>query len=320
MRIWPAIFAASLFAAACGARTGLPVDDAAGGSGGAPPDAGHDAPPDAPPDAGPDALDAPPDAPPDVVVVDDCQDAGLTYVYLIGNDNRLFRFYPPSLVAEPIGIIDCPVTMKGATPYSMAVDRSGIAYVVFTDGELFRVSTLTASCQATSFKSGQGGFVPEFGMGFSADIGDPGERLFVAGNTSMELATIDPQTFQLTPIGTFSLDLGEAELTGTGGGDLYAFGLVVGSGMTSAIHLAKIDKTSAQVLADAYVTVASGSAQIFDWAFAYWGGDFYFFTSTDGTESIVSRYHPGGPTALPTVAKIPTAVVGAGVSTCAPQQ
>ena len=66
--------------------------------------------------------------------------------------------------------------------------------------------------------------------------------------------------------------------------------------------------------------MASGSAQIFDWAFAYWGGAFYFFTSTDGSTSIVSRYVPGGPLALPTVTTLGTPVVGAGVSTCAPQQ
>ena len=320
MRIWPAFFAASVVAAvtcgACGARTGLPVDSPDAGSGGAPQDAG----PDAPPDAGPDVFDAPPDAPPDVVV-NDCVDAGITYIYLIGNDNQLLRFYPPTLTAENIGVIQCPVQMPGASPYSMAVDRQGIAYVVFTpDGELFRVSTLTASCQATSFQMGQGGFSPTFGMGFSADVNDPGERLFVAGTADSELATIDPNNFQLTQLGMFSTPIGEAELTGTGGGDLYAFGLVVNGGMTTALHLSRIDKANGAVLADAFVTVASGSAQIFDWAFAYWGGDFYFFTSTDGTSTIVSRYHPGGPTALPTVATIGTAVVGAGVSTCAPQQ
>ena len=204
----------------------------------------------------------------------------------------------------------------------MAVDRKGTAYVVFTpDGELFRVSTATASCQSTSFKAGQGGFSTEFGMGFSADVNDPAERLFVAGTFSMELATIDTNNFQLTQLGTFSIPIGEAELTGTGGGDLYAFGLVVDGGMTSALHLAHIDKGTAKVLADAFVTVESGTAQIFDWAFAYWGGDFYFFTSTDGVQTIVSQYHPGGPQMLPKwTTLLTTAVVGAGVSTCAPQQ
>jgi hypothetical protein len=318
VRIWLAIFAASIAAAAaaCGARTGLPVEERPLGSGGA----SHDAGPDAPPDV-PDAFDAPPDVPPDVVT--DCQDAGITYIYLIGSNTKLLRFYPPTLTTDTIGMIKCPIAMPQMNPwpYSMAVDRQGIAYVVYSDGELFRVSTATASCQATSFQIGQGGFSTEFGMGFSADLNDPGERLFVAGNMSMELATIDPKTFMVTPLGTFSMPIGEAELTGTGGGDLYAFGLVLTNQMTSAIHLAHIEKSTAKVLADAFLTVQSGAAMITDWAFAYWGGDFYFFTSSDYAHSIVSRYHPGGPTALPVVATIDTtAIVGAGVSTCAPQQ
>jgi hypothetical protein len=118
------------------------------------------------------------------------------------------------------------------------------------------------------------------------------------------------------------MTIGEAELTGTGGGDLYAFGLVVDGGMTQAIHLAHIEKSTAKVLADTYLTVQSGTAQIYDWAYAYWGGDFYFFTSSDGTQSIVSQYHPGSPAMpLPVVHTITsTAIVGAGVSTCAPTQ
>jgi hypothetical protein len=325
--------AAALASVDCGARSGLPVDGATSmGTGGAPFDAGTeagadaapdvvDAPPDAP-DAPPDVVDAPsdvPDAPPDVGA-DDCQDAGLTYIYLIANDDQLLRFDPASLTTTPLGMISCVVAHPELkpTPYSMAVDRQGIAYVVFTDGELFRVSTLTASCAPTSFVVGQGGFSTEFGMGFSADTNDPGETLFVAGNVSMQLATLDATTFTVAPIATFSTPIGEAELTGTGSGDLYAFGLVVANRTTVALHLSQIDKPSAKVIADTFVTVQSGSLQIFDWAFAYWGGDFYFFTSTDGTSTIVSRYTPGGPLALPVVATIDHAIVGAGVSTCAP--
>ena len=64
----------------------------------------------------------------------------------------------------------------------MAVDRTGIAYVVFSpSGELFRVSTATAACEPTPFVSGQGGFSSTFGMGFSGDT-DGGETLYVAGD------------------------------------------------------------------------------------------------------------------------------------------
>ena len=57
----------------------------------------------------------------------------------------------------------------------MAVDRGGTAYVVSNpDGHLWQVSTADASCKVTSFVPGQDGFV-NFGMGFSADMTDPGE-------------------------------------------------------------------------------------------------------------------------------------------------
>ncbi len=323
-KVWVGIFAASIAAVvACGARSGLPAGDPDTGSGGAlaDVDAGRDARVLDAPDASEAVLDAPADvladAPADVMAYD-CQDAGVTYIYLIGNHQQLLRFDPSTLQSSTIGTLSCPVVTSTATPYSMAVDRQGIAWVVFTDGELFRVSTASASCEATGFQVGQGGFSTEFGMGYSSDTGDPGETLFVAGNMSMELATLDTSTLTIAPLGAFSTPIGEAELTGTGSGQLYAFGLVVADGMTSALHLAQVDKATAGVLADVFVTVESGSAQIFDWAFAYWGGDFYFFTSTDGKTTIVSRYRPGGPPALPVVATIGSAIVGAGVSTCAP--
>jgi hypothetical protein len=369
VRIQLAIFAVSIVTVvACGARTGLPVDEpdpGHGGHGGAPPDAGPDAAPDAfdagpdafdgaPFDAAPDAFDAAPDAfdaapdvfdasdapddvldapddvfdaPDDVVdaapdvVVNDCQDAGVTYIYLIAGDNSLIRFDPPSKTATVIGTISCPIAMPqtSPSPYSMAVDRQGIAHVVFTDGELFRVSTASASCAATTFQINQGGYSTQFGMGFSADNGDPGETLFVAGNQSMELATLDTTTLQIAPVGVFSSPIGEAELTGTGAGDLYAFGLVIANGMTNSLHLAQIDKLTATVIQDDFLTLTTGSAQIFDWAFAYWGGGFYFFTSVDGMSTNVSLYTPGGSLTLPVVATIPHPIVGAGVSTCAPQ-
>jgi hypothetical protein len=335
VRIWLSLFAGSIVAvAACGARTGLPVpvEDTDAGMGGSFPekDAGHDAHDahDAGPDvfdvfdasdAPPDVFDAPPDAPPDVVILDNCQDGGTTYIYVIGVDNRLYSFYPPTGTHTYIGTIACPST---SNPYSMAVDRQGTAYVVFNDGELFKVNTANASCEATTFQTGQGGFPPRFGMGFSANTFDPGEKLYVAGADTMTpiLGTIDTTSFITTTIGPVSSPIGEAELTGSGSGDLYAFGIVLDSttNMVTALHLSQLDKLTANVIGDAFVTLSSGTAQITDWAFAYWGGDFYFFTSAGQPTTIVSRYTPGGTTDLPVYATIPSPIVGAGVSTCAP--
>jgi hypothetical protein len=319
------LFAASIVAvAACGARTGLRLvhsdagADGTGGTGGVAPDAGPDV-----VDAGPDVVDAPPDAPPDVIV-DDCVDAGITYIYLIGSDNNMYRFdpYTQPPTTQPLGMINCPgedPNDPNTGPNSMAVDRAGIAYVNFQDGQVFRVSTATLSCEPTGFQPGQRGFPPTYGMAFSADVTDPGEKLYVAGldTPTEELATIDTTTFQLAPVGMLSHVIGDSELTGTGSGDLYAFGV----NSMSGIFLARLDKATAGVVSEGLLSLSSGGAPIFAWAFAAWGGDFYFFTSTDGMTSDVSLYTPGGALTLPVVTTITqSAIVGAGVSTCAPVQ
>jgi hypothetical protein len=324
VKIWPLLvcFGGSVVAAAaCGARSELPVPRP------------HHA-EDAGPDAEPDVVDAPPDVPPDVPPPpDDCADAGVTFVYLMTSQNHLLRFYPPDLPGGfvDLGLIDCPA-QSGATPFSMAVDRTGAAYVVFSpSGELFKLSTLTLDCQPTGFVQNQEMFPTTFGMGFSSNPTDPGETLFVAGDYSATpgqgepLATIDPKTFTLSTVGDFSKVIGNAELTGTGAAQLFAFGIETANNMTIGLHLAEIDKTNAAVIDDKFLALSSGTAQITAWAFAFWGGDFYFFTSASGEmSSSVSRYHQGDPVTmqpLPVVATVSELnIVGAGVSTCAPQQ
>ena len=321
MRALFAIFGASILAvAACGARSSLRVPDPAEEE----VDAGPDA-LDAGPDIvdAPDVFDAPPDvfdAPPDVPVVD-CQDAGITYIYLISSENVLLRFYPPDGSVVAIGNIDCPQPSPGAgTPFSMAVDRAGIAYVLFNDGELYRVSTATASCKSTGFVKGQLGFNERFGMGFSANVSNPGETLFIAGSDDTEtLATIDVESFDLNVVGEFSNPIGNAELTGTGNGGLFAFGVEDVPGST-LLHLAEIEKSSAQIIGDEFLDLGTGGVGISAWAFAAWGGDFYFFTSTSPGTSKVSRYHPGDPFAVDYATLPGLTIVGAGVSTCAPAE
>ena len=318
MRTWFALFAASVVAvAACGARTGLPIPHLRTDAGVEPIDAGPDV-----EDASdaPDALDAPDE--PDVddfpdVVVTDCKDAGITYIYLISAQNVLLRFYPPDLSVSTVGTIKCPTTSP-ANPYSMAVDRQGIAYVLFDNGELFRVSTLTASCKATAFVPAKDGFGSQFGMGFAANKDDPFETLYVAGTDldhpgpSKSLGRIDVKSFDLQIIGAFSQPIGMPELTGTGDARVYGFG----PGFPLS-HFAEIDRTTAAVKSD--VLVDLNETAIGAWAFAFWGGDFYFFEAHNfNGSSLVHRYTPGGPTKPPVVADIGLTIVGAGVSTCAP--
>jgi hypothetical protein len=304
-----------LLVAACGSRTGLlventsPTEDAA-----TPLDAGRDAPRDAlrdvARDVAPDVTPPPIDARPPVDANrSDCPDAASTLVYLVGDGNQLYSFYPPQQEYRLIGQINCPSV---ASPFSMAVDRAGVAYVLYSDGELFRVSTRNASCSRTIFEPNQLG-ISTFGMGFSSDRGGPAETLFVASTAENGsppgLATIDiANRFRLRLRSGFAPN--RAELTGTGDGRLYAY---YADDQGTDSFIGEISKQSGEVLAEKrLVGISQGTA----WAFAFWGGDFYTFSGLNASSS-VTRYRPGDDTVV-AYGSAPARVVGAGVSTCAP--
>jgi hypothetical protein len=307
-----------VFVAACGSRTGLllPLPEEDGGSPDAKSDVIHR--PDAMPeeDAGEEDALPPLDVRPpiDVIVPSDCPDAGSTFIYVITESNNLYSFYPPDATFTKVGTIDCPAP-PGDEPFSMAVDRKGIAYIVFDpSGQLFRVSTATAACEPTGFVSGQGGFSTTFGMGFAQNDDDGGETLYVAGDTESALGTIDVDTFKLTQVGSFNPSITMAELTGTGAGGLFGF-WDPGGNTNPASAIVQIDKATAQVTNS---STLPGIAQGTGWAFGFWGGDFYTFTAP-GSSSVVNRFDPTNGSVVQ-VAETNEIIVGAGVSTCAPQQ
>jgi hypothetical protein len=117
----------------------------------------------------------------------------------------------------------------------------------------------------------------------------------------------------LTKLGDFSGDLqGKgAELTGTGDGRLFGFFTTQPNA-----KLAEIDKTSGATSNETTLTgVNTGTA----WAFSFWGGDFWFYTSFGGPSTVTRKQSS-------TDGNLSTAkddvggfrIVGAGVSTCAP--
>jgi hypothetical protein len=261
-----------------------------------------------------------------------CAEAGATLIYVVSQDDTLLSFYPPTATFTTIGTLRCP---SPSQPFSMAVDSTGVAYVVYQDGELFRVSTATAACRSTAFVSGQVGFSPRFGMGFSQDSQGTGETLYLASSndsdgtdaaaTPSQLAAVDTTTFKLRIVGDLRPQILNAELTGTGAGDLFAFFATKGAAVCNNITgdptiacpdsaIGQIDKTTGQVT---NATVFRGVAQGYGWAFAFWGGDFYLFTAANDVNTVVYRYRPSDET-LVQVATRPDIIVGAGVSTCAP--
>jgi hypothetical protein len=270
------------------------------------------------------------------VVSNFCPDAGATLVYVITEQYDLMSFYPPTETFKTIGRIQCPagpsVDGTPATPFSMAVDRDGIAYVVYNTGELFRVSTATAACRSTGFVAGQQGFSEGFGMGYSRDSNGPGETLYIASDDPRNpdggssgpprLGTIDTPSFRLRVVGFFRPALYGAELTGTGAGDLFAFYSLTADG-GSLMAIGQVDKTTGQLVGQ---SVLPGIDRGCGWAFAFWGGDFYTFTAPGTCDrsgsppgTVVHRFSPGDGRIVK-VTQIGEEIVGAGVSTCAPQQ
>lgn len=299
-------------AVSCGSRTGLFGDDPSVGTSVAPPpgsEGGTDGP------TGQDVLPPIDVMPKPDVDRTDCPDADATYVYVVTAESELFSFYPPDLAFKFVGNLVCP-SSNGTTPFSMAVDRRGVAYVLYNDGQLYRVSTATAACVKTPFITGQDGF-QTFGMGFASDFGGAAERLYV-GDDDFDtvlrgLGTIDTNSFKLSFIGPFGTGMERSELTGTGDGRLFAFSPGSNTGVASS-RLTELNKATGQSIAQTNLPIGRRNDAF---AFAFWGGDFWIFTGSGG-ETDVSRFRPvDGTTTTPTTH--PSTIVGAGVSTCAPQ-
>jgi hypothetical protein len=251
--------------------------------------------------------------PDDASIGDTNCSAATQYWYTRAYDNSLYQFDPPSLTFTEIGVLDCP--SNGASPFSMAVDRNAQAWSVFTDGNLYKIDTSNAHCTPTTFVPGQNGWTT-FGMGFSADAPNSNaETLYVADSTFgaspiKGLAKIDLTTMTLTPIGMYDKIQARAELTGTG--DAKLFGAFEGT----PYIVAQIDKTNASILSQAPQTSIQYAPDTSNFAFAFWGGDFWLFVGP-GSTTDVFHYQ----VATQTTTKVKTVdfeIVGAGVSTCAP--
>jgi hypothetical protein len=160
------------------------------------------------------------------------------------------------------------------------------------------------------------------GMGYSTNnAGSSAETLYVAGvgnaggagGTGLGLVDFGKGT--VGGIGAFTGALAgqNAELTGTGDGRLFGFFT------TSPVRVAQIDKASGATSSPVNMT---GVQVPNDWAFSFWGGHFYLYTSQGqgtGNGSDVTDYDPvSGSVDTTYMTGIGFDIVGAGVSTCAP--
>lgn len=238
--------------------------------------------------------------------------AAAKLVYVVGSGNQLYSFEPSTLAFTQIGYLDCK--SNGAHPFSMGVDHNAVAWVLYDDGKIYNVSTSTAKCTPTNYVAGQQGFLT-FGMGFGRDTPNgETEKLYVADMASKGLGIVDTTTLTLSVVGPFDKETLGGELTGTGDARLFGF---FGESLPMKPmppQISEIDKTTGTILSQTPLpTIDMGTG----WAFAFWGGYFWLFTSPFG-HSQVDRFDPVSNKTLTVLPDAGFTIVGAGVSTCAP--
>ena len=260
-------------------------------------------------------------------------------IYVVDDKNILAQFNPMTKAFTQLGTINCPAgsgPMGGkATPFSMAVDRTAQAYILFNDDKIYKVDTTQTGlpCTATSWATQDN--LHEFGMGYSTDMaGGMTDTLYIAGGADLNgpptgnanLATLNVSSFTATNVGTIT---GRPELTGNADAELWGwFPDVTGS---STPLVAQIDKTSgALVAANTYMEPTLDDKMLpIAWAFGFYGGDYFVFLQLQTSfPPQTTAYEIAGPhnmtnTPGKIVSMTPATgltIVGAGVSTCAPTQ
>lgn len=258
-----------------------------------------------------------------------CTADGVDLIYTVDRSNNL-RSFDPRLVGtgtDPftlIGELDCPAgppvsAALGRSPFGMSIDRNGVAWVLYTSGEIFKVSIQDASCQNSGYRARQGN-MDLFGMGFVVDgPGSDSERIFIGGGNAnpqaagRKLASIDPATLALTPLASLASPTGYTpELSGTGDGEL--FGFFPGN---LRAYVQQLDKTTGAPIGDQLAITGGLGGLVEAWGFAHWGGTFYVFVTSGIDNSTVRSVDRDGNYQL-LLQRLPFQIVGAGVSTCAP--
>ncbi|MBK9036531.1 MAG: hypothetical protein IPL61_35665 [Myxococcales bacterium] len=266
-----------------------------------------------------------------------CSADGVDLIYVVDDTNNLLSFDPRNIgtATSPfrqIGQLSCPAgpSLTGgigpATPFSMAVDRDATAWVLYSSGEIFNVSTANAACSTTSFVKQQnaGRRWDVFGMGYVTDTaGGDTEKLWIGGGDADamlggDLGVIAPGALTISRIGalTATVEYGP-ELTGLGDATLWGF-----YPGTSTAFVQQIDKTTGGGLGNRLSIPGGLGGTVAAWAFAQWGGKFYVFVTTSdilgNTNSTVRSLDRATGAYQSIMQNLPYRIVGAGVSTCAP--
>ncbi len=232
-------------------------------------------------------------------------------VYVVSQASDLYRFPPLSKTFTKIGHLDCPASPT-SQPFSMAVDRTGVAWILYQDGNVFRASTRDAHCVATTFSPGQQG-MRTFGMAFVTDgPGSVHDTLYLADDSTAPrgLAALDVTSLTVSPIKAYdgpASDIGRFDLTGTGDGRIFGFDA------KAPARIVELEPKTSKIIA----SKAIGSIGDRAWAIAHYWGSFYVFSATYGNSQVLKfTWNTGVEEEIS--ADVGFTVVGAGVSSCAP--
>lgn len=240
-------------------------------------------------------------------------------IFVLSKTAQLWKYFPGTNEFTLLGAIDCGLP---PSTFSMGVDRQGSAWVQFSDQQIRKVDvTKVSECSDPGFVPGQDG-IANFGMAFvSNSADDQCDRLYgnhynlvAEGDQVSEFFSVDPLNLALVQLG--KSNYGRAELTGTGDGRAFLF---AGPDPSKLVEVDKASGATLDVIPLPGVKTGGG------FAFAFFGGDFYFFTdnmSDSKSEVTHLDYDDSDNNGVQDLKVIyqdaPLRIVGAGVSTCAP--
>jgi hypothetical protein len=236
---------------------------------------------------------------------EDCAGSEIRQIFALSrNPDAIYRFDPEALTFTLLGYLDCPVS----STFSMAIDRRGIAWILFGSGVLVNVRLDTLQCTEVLLNSVSSQPPQLFGMGFAADDSPAHESLFLMNDS---LYRVDRATRDTTRVGQTTLP-GVAELTGTDDGQLYAYATENGV-------IAHLDKTTGASIKSYRTSVVDQGLL----ALAQWGGDFWLFTGERSSGVVVNkvtRFSPLTGESKEVLSDTGIHILGAGSSTCAPSK
>ncbi len=195
-------------------------------------------------------------------------------IILLSDTAEIWSFDPATVGFQRIANVECAANPR---TFTLAVDPIGRAWVLLVSNEDLQMVDVNdpMNCEDPGFAAGDFGL---FGMTFSANsASDPcvqaylysysGQGPFEEGPDLGDLASMDPRDPK--PVVVSPIDFDGGELAGTGDGRLFAF-----AGPDPA-KLVEYDKATGAVIEEVALT---GFSKTNASAFAFFGGDIYFFT------------------------------------------